>query len=161
MEEDLEITKNYLKDLLILVYPTEMSNPDSPETMHDTPRPSKMKNTKEVQELSSASGKTASVSLDQGGDEEEEEINGIGSKQKQGEVTSSRDETDPLKKRKVSPLKPSFQNKSRATVTKRKTVLTTNDFDFIIVSLNDALLEIVEKQEAKQEEIYEILKVKF
>jgi hypothetical protein len=30
-----------------------------------------------------------------------------------------------------------------------KTVLTTDDFDFIIAALNDASLEIVEKQEAK------------
>jgi hypothetical protein len=38
--------------------------------------------------------------------------------QKKGEVTPPRDEADPLKKRKVSPLKPSSQKKSRATVTK-------------------------------------------
>jgi hypothetical protein len=46
-------------------------------------------------------------------------------------------------------------------VTKMKTVLTTNDFDFIIAALNDASLEIVEKQEAKQEEMYDRLKVEF
>jgi hypothetical protein len=138
-----------------------MSDPDSPETMHDTPGPSKMKKTEEVQELSSASGKTASVSPDRGGDDEVEEINGTGDEQKQGEVTPPRDETDPLKKRKVSPLKPSSRKKSRATVTKMKTVLTTDDFDFIIAALNDASLEIMEKQEAKQEEMYDRLKVEF
>jgi hypothetical protein len=72
-----------------------------------------------------------------------------------------RDETDPLKKRKVSPLKPSSQNKSRATVTKMKAVLTTDDFEFIIADLNDASLLILDKQEAKQEEMYDILNVDF
>jgi hypothetical protein len=38
-------------------------------------------------------------------------------------------------------------------MTKMKTLLTTDDFDFIIVSLNDTSLEIVEKQEAKKEEM--------
>jgi hypothetical protein len=41
-----------------------------------------------------------------------------------------------------------------------KTVLTTDDFDFIIAALNDASLEIVEKQEAKQEEMYDRIEVK-
>jgi hypothetical protein len=76
MEEDLEeVTKDWSTDLLIPADPTEMSNPDSPETVHDTPGPSKMKKTEEVQDLSSTSGKTTSVSPDRGG--EEEEINGI------------------------------------------------------------------------------------
>jgi hypothetical protein len=46
-------------------------------------------------------------------------------------------------------------------MTKMKTVLTTDDFDFIIAGLNDASLEIMEKQEAKKEEMYDRLKVKF
>jgi hypothetical protein len=45
-----------------------------------------------------------SVSPDRGGDDKVEEINGKEVEQKQGEVTPPRDETDPLKKRKVSPL---------------------------------------------------------
>jgi hypothetical protein len=49
MEEDLkEITKDWSVDLLVLADPTEMSNPDNPNTVHDTPRPSKTKKTKEV-----------------------------------------------------------------------------------------------------------------
>jgi hypothetical protein len=127
--------------------------------MHDTPEPSRTKKTEEVQDLSSASGKTASVSPDRGGDEEE--INGKGAKQKQGEVTLPREEIDPLKKRKVSPTKPSSWKKLRATVTKMKTVLTTDDFDFIVATLNDASLEIMEKQESKHEEMYDRIKVKF
>jgi hypothetical protein len=141
-----------------------MSDPYNPETMHkehDTPGPNRMKKIEEVQDLSSASKKTASVSLDQGGNDEVEEINGKGDDQKQGKVTPPRDEIDPLKKRKVSPPKPSSRRKSKATMTKMKTLLTTNDFEFIIVALNDASLEIMEKQEAKQEEMYDRIKVKF
>jgi hypothetical protein len=88
-----------------------------------------------------------------------EEINGKEDEKKKGEVTPPRDEVDPLKKRKVSPKKPSSRKKSRATLTKMKTVLTTDDFDFIIAALNDASLEIVEKQEAKKEEMYDIIEV--
>jgi hypothetical protein len=54
-----------------------------------------------------------------------------------------------LKKRKVYPLKPSSQKKSKATITKMHTILTSDDFDFIIAALNDASLEIVEKQTTK------------
>jgi hypothetical protein len=136
-----------------------MSNPDSLETAHDTPRPNKMKKTEEVQDLNSALGNTTSVSPDRGG--EEEKINGMGAEQKQGEVTPLRDETDPLKKRRVSPLKPSSWKKLRATVTKMKIILTTDDFDFIIPALNDTSLEIMEKKEARKEEMYDRLKVKF
>jgi hypothetical protein len=46
-------------------------------------------------------------------------------------------------------------------MTKMKTMLTIDDFDFIIAALNDASVEIVEKKEAKQEEMYDRLKVKF
>jgi hypothetical protein len=162
-EEDLEeITKDWSADLLIPADPAEMSDPDSPETTHkehDTPGPNRMKKTEEVQDLSSASGKTASVSPDRGGDDEVEELNGKGAEQKPGEVTPPRDEVDPLKKRKVSPLKPSSRKKSKATVTKMKTVLTADDFDFIIAALNDASLEIMEKQEAKKEEMYDRIEV--
>jgi hypothetical protein len=45
-------------------------------------------------------------------------------------------------------------------MTKMKTVLTTDNFDFIIATLKDTSLEIVEKQEAKKEEIYDGIKVK-
>jgi hypothetical protein len=49
MEEDLEeITKDWSIDLLIPVDPTEMFDPNNLETMHDTPKSNKMKNTKEV-----------------------------------------------------------------------------------------------------------------
>jgi hypothetical protein len=61
--------------------------------------------------LSSASEETPSISPSQGGDDEEyqEETNGKEDQQKKGKVTLPRDpndEDDPLKKRKVSPMKP-------------------------------------------------------
>jgi hypothetical protein len=72
MEEDLEeITKEWFTDLLIPANPAEISDINNPEAMQDTPRPSKTKKTDEVQDLSSASVKTASMSPEQGGDGEE------------------------------------------------------------------------------------------
>jgi hypothetical protein len=113
MEEDLEeITKDWSSDLLIPTDPAYMSDPelDSSEATHkehETPRTRKRKKTEEVQDLSSALEKIASVSPGRGGDDEVEEINGKESEQNQGDVTPPRDEVDPLKKRKVSPPKPS------------------------------------------------------
>jgi hypothetical protein len=101
----------------------------------------------------------ASVSLDRGGDEEVEEINGKEDEQKKGKVTLPRDEDDPLKKRNVSPMKPSSRKKSRATLTKMQTVLTADDFDFIIAVVADASKDILQKHEAKKEEMYDIIKV--
>jgi hypothetical protein len=135
-----------------------MSKLDSLEIVHDTPGPSKTKKIEEFQDLSSTSGKTASVSPDRGG---EEEMNGTGVEKKKGKVTLPRDEADPLKKRKVSPPKPSSHKKSRTTLTKMKMMLTIDDFDFIIEALNDASLDIVEKKEAKNKEMYDRLKVEF
>jgi predicted nucleotidyltransferase len=65
-----------------------------------------------------------------------------------------------LKKRKVSPLKPSSRKKSKESMTKMQTILTSDDFDFIIAALNDASLEITEKQETKQEEVFHWIKDK-
>jgi ABC-type molybdate transport system ATPase subunit len=118
------------------------------------PGTSKRLNTEEVQDLSNASGKTASISPKQGGDGDVEEMKDREVEQKKGEVTPPRDEVDPLKKRKVFPPKPSSRKKSRSTVTKMHTTLTHDDFEFIIVALNDTSLEIAKKQGAKQEEIY-------
>jgi hypothetical protein len=65
-----------------------------------------------------------------------------------------RDEEDPSKKRKVSPLKPSSRKKLKETRTKFETTLTSDDFNFIVATLNDASLEIKEKQEVKKEEVF-------
>ena len=147
-EDDLEeITKEWSTNLLVLADPIEMFDVDSPETVSDTARPSKIKKTKEVHDLDSASVKTASNSTEEGGDGGE--LDGTEVEQKKGEVTPPRDEEDPSKKRKVYPLKPSSRKKMKATRTKFETTLTSDEFDFIVTALNDSSLEIAEKQEAK------------
>jgi hypothetical protein len=68
-------------DLLIPIDPIDISDPDNLETTHkehDTPGPSRTKKTEEIQDLSSASGKTASVSPDRWGDDKVEELNDKG-----------------------------------------------------------------------------------
>jgi hypothetical protein len=147
-EHDLEeITKEWLVDLLVPTNPIEMFYVDNLETVLDTRIPSKIKKTEGVQYLDNTSVKTASISTDQGGYGTEVEY-------KKGEVTPTRDKEYPSKKRKVSPLKPSSRKKMNATRTKFETTLTSDDFDFIVASLNDASLEIEEKQEDKQEEVF-------
>jgi flagellar hook-basal body complex protein FliE len=129
------------------------------------PGTSRRKKTEEVQNLSSASEETASDHLERGGDDEvdKEETNGKEDQQKQGEVTPPRDpvdEADPSKKRKVSPMKPTSRKKSKAsTLTKMQTVLTLDDFDFIIAAVSDASQDILQKHEAKQEEMYDRIEV--
>jgi hypothetical protein len=44
-------------------------------------------------------------------------------------------------------------------MTKMQTVLTSDDFDFIITALNDASLEIEEKKKTKKEEMYDRIEV--
>jgi hypothetical protein len=140
-EEDLEeITKDQSADLLIPADPVEISNIDSPEIVPDTPRPRKIKKTEEVHDLDNASLKTSSISTEQGGDGGE--INGVEVQQNKCEVTTPRYEEDPSKKRKVSPSKHSSWKKSRASMTKMQTTLTSYEFDFIIEKLNDASMEI-------------------
>jgi hypothetical protein len=46
----------------------------------------------------------------------------------------------------------------KETMTKMQTILTSEEFDFIIVALNDASLEITKKQEDKQEEVFHRIK---
>jgi hypothetical protein len=70
-EEYLEqITKKWSVDLLIAVYPIEISNVESPEAMSNTPGPSKTKRDDEVQDIHNTSTKTTSISPAQGGDGE-------------------------------------------------------------------------------------------
>jgi hypothetical protein len=143
-EEELEEnTKEWSTDLLILADPAEISDIDSPKATQDAPGPNKTKKTDEVQDLSSALVTTASMSPEQGGDGKE--IDGTKYEQRKGEVTPPRDKEDPSNKRKVSPPKPSSWKRSKSPITKMQTVLTSDDFNFIIETLNDASLEIVEK----------------
>jgi DNA-binding protein YbaB len=46
----------------------------------------------------------------------------------------------------------------KATRTKFETTLMSDDFEFIVTALNDALIEIAEKQEEKQEEVFSRIK---
>jgi hypothetical protein len=157
-EEDIEeITKDWSADLLIPANPMELSDIDSPETVSDTPGPSKTKKPEEVHDVDSASVRTASITPDEGGDGEE--IEGTEIEQQKGEVPPPRDEEDSSKKRKVSPLKSSSRKKPRTPVTKMRTTLTLDDFNFIIAAVNDASQEIVEKQEAKQEQMYNRIEI--
>jgi hypothetical protein len=152
-EDDLkEITKEWSADLLVAADLAEMSDVDSPKAMPDTPGPRKPKKDVEVQDIHSTSTKTASLSPVKGGDEEE--LGGTKVEQRKGEVTLPRDEADPSKKRKTTPLRPSSRKKTKATRTTLKTTLTSDDFDFLITALNDVSLELAEKQEAKQEELF-------
>jgi hypothetical protein len=57
-----EITKEWLADLLISVDPMEIYDIDSPELVHDNPRPRKNKEDGEVQDVNSTSMKTTLIS---------------------------------------------------------------------------------------------------
>jgi hypothetical protein len=127
-KEDLEeITKEWLADLLVPIDPVDISDIDSPEVAQDTPGPSKMKKTKktketknpeEVQDVDGYSVKTASITPDQEGNNEDLE-----------EVEQQlEDEVKVPKKRKGSPSKSSSRKKEKETVTKMKTTLTPDDF---------------------------------
>jgi hypothetical protein len=111
--------------------------------VHDTPGQSKTKKNQEVQDVHNTSTQTPSMSQEREGDGRE--IDGTEVKQKKYEVTLLRDEDDPSKKRKVSPMKPSSRKKMKATKTKFEITLTSDDFNFIIVAVNDASLEIEKK----------------
>jgi hypothetical protein len=120
-EEDLEeITKEWSANLLVSTDPAEMSDIDSPITTKDTPRPSKTKKakttkkTEEVQDVDNLSVRTASITPDEEGDDEE----GTKTEQQKVEVPPPRDEEDSSMKRKVSPLKYSSRKKQRTPVTK-------------------------------------------
>jgi hypothetical protein len=96
--------------------------------------------------------KITSIAPAQGGDGGEPGNTKV--EQNKGEVTLPREEEDPSKKRKVSPPKPLSRKRAKATKAKLEIVLTPDDFDFIIAALNDTSLEIAEKKEAKQEEVF-------
>jgi hypothetical protein len=51
-------------------------------------------------------------------------------------------------------MKSSARKKPRTPVTKMRTSLTLDEFDFIVATVNDASKEIIEKKEVKQEQMY-------
>jgi hypothetical protein len=152
-EDDLEeITKEWYADLLVAADLAEMSDVDSPKAMSDTPGPHKTKKDVEVQDIHSTSMNTTFLSPAKGVNDEE--LGGTEVEQSKGKVTLPRDEEDPSKKRKITPPKSSSKKKTKASRTMLKTTLTPDDFDFLIVALNGFSLELVEKKEAKQEELF-------
>jgi hypothetical protein len=140
----------------------DISDISSLEAAQDTPGPSKMQKTKktkktkepkkteEVQDVDSCSVRTASVTLDEEGNDE-----GLEEVEQQPE-----DKVEVLKKRKGSSLKSSIKKKAKVTMTKMKTTLNPDDFNFLLVTLNEAIEEIIEKKEAKQQTMYKRIKVK-
>jgi hypothetical protein len=120
-----------------------MSDVDSPEAMTDTPRPRKTKKDDGVQYVHNTSMKTTLISPAQGGDGEE--IGSTEVEKNKGEVTPPREEEDPSKKRKITSPKHSSQKNTKATWTTFKNTLTQDNFDLLVVVLNDASLEIAEK----------------
>jgi hypothetical protein len=73
-----EISREWLADLLVSADLAEMFDINSPETAQDTPRPSKTKKakttkkTEEVQDVDSLSVRTASITPDEEGDDDED-----------------------------------------------------------------------------------------
>jgi hypothetical protein len=112
------------------------------------------------EEKNNASEETASDSpAGGGGDEVNQEEEGEEDKQDKGEVTPPKDpltEAETSKKRKGSPQKPSAQKKSRATKPQSQNVLTQWMIsNLIITTVEDALEDILQRHEAKQETLYD------
>jgi hydrogenase maturation factor HypE len=146
-EDPEEITKEWSVDLLVSADPTELSDINSLEAVQDTPGPSKTKKTmmmkkdEEIHDIVNKSIWTASITPEQDGNDEEVE-------------QRPEDEEESSKKRKVSPLKPSSQKKPRTPVTKMKTMLTPDDFSFLLATMNKDIEEITENKEAKKEAMF-------
>jgi hypothetical protein len=89
---------------------------------------------------------------------DKEEKEGEEDKQKKGEVKSPRnplEEAEKYKKRKVSPTKPTSQKKSKESKPKLQIVLMVDDFDFIIAVVSYSSEDILQRNEAKQEAMYD------
>jgi hypothetical protein len=142
-----DITKEWLADLIVAANPTDMSDEESLEAMPNTPGPSRNKKDDDVEDVPSISTKTASILPAQGGDGDK--LGGTEVEKNRGEVTAPREEEDTSMKRNMKPPKPSPRNKSKATRTMLKTTLTPDEFDLLIVALNDVSLELAENKEAK------------
>jgi hypothetical protein len=81
------------------------------------------------------------VSPSGGGDDEVNKDEKEQEEDKQGEVTPPQnipDDTDPSKKKKFPPTKPSTWKNSKSNKPKMQNVLTVDDFNFIISAVGDA-----------------------
>jgi hypothetical protein len=94
-----------------------------------------------------------------GGDEVNQEEGGEeGEKKDKGEATPPKDPlttTEASQKRKVSLEKPSARKKARTNKPQSKNVLTVDDIDLIITVIEDASEDILQRQGAKQESMYD------
>jgi hypothetical protein len=98
--------------------------------------------------LNSASKETTLESPGRGPDDEVDQEENIEeeNKKKQHEVTPPKDsltKTETSNKRKVSPMKPSSQKKSKSSKPKLQTVLTVDDIDLIIATIADTSEDIL------------------
>jgi hypothetical protein len=110
--------------------------------------------------MNNTSKETTSDSLGGGGGDEvdKEEDKGDEDKQKQGEVKTPRDpidEAETSKKRKVSPMKPTLQKKSKASKPQLQTVLMMDGIDLIIITVSNTLEDILQRNEENQETMYD------
>jgi hypothetical protein len=122
---------------------------------NDTPGTSRRKKREEVQQLSIASEETTSDSPRGGGDDEvdKEENNGQEDQQKQGEVTPPQnppEDAEPSHKRKFSPTKPTSRKKSKGSKTKLQTMLTLDDFNFIIAAISDTSKYLLQRMKLRK-----------
>jgi hypothetical protein len=125
---------------------------------YDAPSSSSKKKKKYVQEVHNTSEEATYESPSGGGDDEVNKEEKEQEEDKQGEVTLPQnlpDDTDPSKKRKVSPTKPSSWKKSKSNRPKMQSVLTFDYFDFIISAVGYASEEILQRNEEKQEAMYD------
>jgi hypothetical protein len=153
-EEDLEeITKEWPAEFLIPVDQATLSDPNlirSPVVSckeYDAPKNSR-KNKEDVQEIHNISEETTSDSPSRGEDNEvdKEEKEGEEDKKRQGKLTPPRKplvEVEISKKIKVFVMKPTLQKKSKVSKLRLQTMLTFDDFDFIIAAISYASKDIL------------------
>jgi hypothetical protein len=103
-----------------------------------------LKKYEEIRDVDSRSVRMASTTPDHRGNNEDFE-----------EVEQRPEEkVEIIKKRKGSPPEPSSKKKSKSSMTKLMTTLTPDDFRFLLMTMNEAIEEIIEKKVAKQEAMY-------
>jgi len=152
-EEDMEeITKEWPADFLIPADPIELFDPDLIGNLvvtheeYDAPSSIMKKMKQYVQEMKGTLEETASDSPSRGGDNKVSKEEKEQEEDKQGKVTLPKkllEYIDPSNKRKVSPMKPSLGKKTKGNKTKMQSVLTVDDFDFIISAIGDASEDIL------------------
>jgi hypothetical protein len=176
--EDMEeITKEWPTEFLVLVEDVELSEPNiigSPLVTrfeHDGQTSVKKKKKKEeVHKIESDEEDNASEEsrhdspIGGGGDEVNTKEEGEeGENKDKGEVTLPKDfptEADTSKKRKVSPQKPSGRKKTCTNNPHSMNVLTVDDVDIIIIAMEDASEDMLQRHGEKQETFYERIEKK-